>query len=107
MLLTFEFSKPFGLSSIACCVVLKIRAYTFYFFMMKNNKKYSLVEKEKLAENYIKYKEEYDNQEKVEKYKEKKKRKFAHSSTNTTGFISKAVREIYPSLRNNQQKPVN
>ena len=30
----------------------------------------------------------------------KKKRKFAHSSTNTTGFISKAVREIYPSLRN-------
>ena len=73
MLLTFEFSKPFELSLIARCVVLKIRAFKFYFFMMKNNKKYSLAEKEKLAENYIKYKEEYENQEKVEKYKEKKK----------------------------------
>ena len=28
-----------------------------------------------------------------------KKRKFVNSSTNTMGFISKAVREIYPSFR--------
>ena len=32
-----------------------------------------------------------------------KKRKFVNSSINTTGFISKAVRKIYQSLRN---KPV-
>lgn len=35
--------------------------------MMEKNKKYSLAEKEKLAKLHIKYKEEYDNQEKVEK----------------------------------------
>ena len=39
----------------------------------KKNKKYSLAEKEKLAKLYTKYKEEYENQEKVEKYSGKKK----------------------------------
>ena len=36
--------------------------------MEKKNKKYYFAEKEKLAKFYIKYKKEYDNQEKVEKY---------------------------------------
>ena len=71
---------------------------------MKNNKKkkkkYSLAEKEKLAKLYTKYKEEYENQEKVEKYSGKKKRKFVNSRTNTTGFISKVVREMNTPLRN-------
>ena len=67
--------------------------------MEKKNKKYSLAEKEKLAKLCIKCKEKYDNQEKVEKYSGNK-RDFVISSTNTTGFISNAVREIHPSLRN-------
>ena len=50
--------------------------------MEKKNKKYYLAKKEKLAKLCIKYKEEYDNQEKVEKYSAKKKRKFVNSSTN-------------------------
>ena len=40
--------------------------------MKKKKKKYSLAEKEKLAKLCIKYKEEYDNQEKVEKYSGKR-----------------------------------
>ena len=75
--------------------------------MEKKNKKYSLAKKEELAKLCIKYKEEYDNQEKVEKYSGKR-RKFVNSRTNTKGFISKAVREIYPSpIGINQQKIVN
>ena len=35
-----------------------------------------------------------------------KKRKFVNTSTNTTGFISKTVREIYPSLRNKPAKQI-
>ena len=71
--------------------------------MEKKNKKYSLTEKEKLTKLCMKYKEEYDNQKKVEKYSGKK-RKFVSSSTNITGFISKAEREIHPSLRNKPTK---
>ena len=41
----------------------------------KKNKKYSLAEKEKLAKLCTKYKEQYENQEKVEKYSGKKKKK--------------------------------
>ena len=66
--------------------------------MEKKNQKYTLAETEKLAKRCIKYKKECDNQEKFEKYSGKKK--FVNSSTNTTGFISEAVRKIYPSLRN-------
>ena len=40
--------------------------------MRKKNKNYSLAEKEKLAKLCIKYKEEDDNQEKVETYSGKK-----------------------------------
>ena len=35
--------------------------------MMEKNKRYSLAEKDKLAKLHINYKEEHDNQEKVEK----------------------------------------
>ena len=35
--------------------------------MMEKNKRYSLAEREKLAKLHINYKEEHDNQEKVEK----------------------------------------
>ena len=42
--------------------------------MEKKNKKYYLAKKEKLAKLCIKYKEEYDNQEKVEKCSAKKKK---------------------------------
>ena len=45
----------------------------------------------------MKYKEEYDNHETVEKYDSKKK-KFT-KSTMSSGFLSKAVREMYPSLK--------
>ena len=67
--------------------------------MENKNKKYSISEKEELAKLYIKYKEEYDKQEKIEKYNAKK-RKFVNSSSNTAGYLSKAVRELHPSLRN-------
>ena len=66
--------------------------------MENKNKKYSISEKEELAKLCIKYKEEYDKQ-KIEKYNAKK-RKFVNSSSNTAGYLSKAVRELYPSLRN-------
>ena len=64
--------------------------------MEKKNKKYSIDEKEKLAKLCLKYKEEYDNHDTVKKYNSKK-RKFT-SSTLASGFLSKAVRETYPSL---------
>ena len=67
--------------------------------MENKNKKYSISEKEELAKLCIKYKEEYDKQEKIEKYNAKK-RKFVNSSSNTAGYLSKAVRELYPPLRN-------
>ena len=54
-------------------------------------KKYSINDKE-----CLKYKEEYDNHDTVKKYNSKK-RKFT-SSTLASGFLSKAVRETYPSL---------
>ena len=66
--------------------------------MENKNKKYSISEKEELAKLCIKYKEEYDKQEKTEKYNAKK-RKFVNSSSNTAGYLSKAVRELYTSLR--------
>ena len=64
--------------------------------METKNKKYSIDEKEKLAKFYLKYKEEYDNHDTVKKYNSKK-RKFT-SSILASGFLSKAVRETYPSL---------
>ena len=59
-------------------------------------KKYSIDEKEKLAKLCLKYKKEYDNHHTVKKYNSKK-RKFT-SSTLASGFLSKTVREKYPSL---------
>ena len=67
--------------------------------MENKNKKYSISEKEELAKLCIKYKEGYDKQEKIEIYNAKK-RKFVNSSSNTAGYLSKVVRELYPSLRN-------
>ena len=64
--------------------------------METKSKKYSIDEKEKLAKLCLKYKEEYDNHDTVKKYNSKK-RKFT-SSTLASGFLSKAVRETYPSL---------
>ena len=64
--------------------------------METKNKKYSIDEKEKLAKFCLKYKEEYDNHDTVKNYNSKKK-KFT-SSTLASGFLSKAVRETYPSL---------
>ena len=72
--------------------------------METKNKKYSIDEKEKLAKLCLKYKEEYDNHDTVKKYNSKK-RKFT-SSTLATGFLSKAVRETYPSLsRKSSESP--
>lgn len=65
--------------------------------MERKKRKYSIDEKEKLAKLCIKYKEEYDNHEGVEKYVSKKK-KFT-KSTMSSGYLSKAVREMYPSLK--------
>ena len=67
--------------------------------MENKNKKYSISEKEELAKLCIKYKEEYNKKEKIEKYNAKK-RKFVNSSSNTAGYFSKTVRQLYPSLRN-------
>ena len=39
------------------------------------------------------------NKKKIKKYNAKK-RKFVNSSSVTAGYLSKAVRELYPSLRN-------
>ena len=61
--------------------------------MENENKKYSISEKEEVAKLYIKYKEEYDKQEKIEKYNAKK-RKLVNSSSNTAGYLSKTVREL-------------
>ena len=81
--------------------------------MENKNKKYSISEKEELAKLCIKNKEEYDKQEKIEKYNAKK-RKFVNSSSNTAGYLSKAVKKLYPSLRNKpsesnefKEEPVN
>ena len=65
--------------------------------MEKKKRKYSFDEKEKLARLCAKYKEEYDNHETVEKY-DPKKRKFTKSRV-SSGFLSKAVREMYPSMK--------
>ena len=64
--------------------------------METKNKKYSIDEKEKLAKLCLKYKEEYDNHDIVKKYNSKK-RKFT-LSTLASRFLSKTVRETYPSL---------
>ena len=67
--------------------------------MERKKRKYSFDEKEKLARLCAKYKEEYDNHETVEKY-DPKKRKFTKSRmSNSSGFLSKAVREMYPSMK--------
>jgi len=55
----------------------------------RKKRKYSIDEKEKLAKLCMKYKEEYDNHERVEKYDSKKK-KFT-KSTMSSGYLSKAV----------------
>ena len=64
--------------------------------MENKNKKYSVSEKEELAKLCI---TKSDKQEKIEKHNAKK-RKFVNSSSSTAGYFSKAVRELYPSLRN-------
>ena len=61
--------------------------------------KYSLDQKEKLVKLCIKYEEEHDKREEIEKYSNTK-RKFVKSSTITTVFLSKAAREFYPPLTN-------
>ena len=50
--------------------------------MEYKNKKHSISEKEELARLCSKYKEEYEKQEKIEKYNAKK-RTFVNSSSNT------------------------
>ena len=64
MFLTFEFAKTFKFNLTPCCVGLKISAYTFQLFMMENKKR-SLAKKEKLTKLSIKYKEEYDVEERM------------------------------------------
>ena len=54
--------------------------------MEYKNKKHSISEKEELARLCSKYKEEYEKQEKIEKYNAKK-RTFVNSSSNTAGQI--------------------
>ena len=64
MFLTFEFAKTFKFNLTPCCVGLKISAYTFQLFMMENKER-SLAKKEKLTKLSIKYKEEYDIEERM------------------------------------------
>ena len=67
--------------------------------MAAKYQKYSLADKEKLGKLCQKYKEEFDSRQQHEKYNNNKKRKFIQARTNATGFLSKAVREFYPFLR--------
>ena len=65
--------------------------------MERKKRKYSIDEKEKLAQLCATYKEEYDKFEIKSKY-DSKKRKYTNS-TSTSGYLSKAVREMYPSMK--------
>ena len=65
--------------------------------MEKKKRKYSIDEKEKLAKLCAKYKDEYDNFEGTSNYNSRK-RKHATSSL-ACGYLSKAVREMYPSMK--------
>ena len=59
--------------------------------MENKYQKYSLDQKEKLVKLCIKYEEEHDKREEIEKYSNTK-RKFVKSSTITTVFLSKTAR---------------
>ena len=63
---------------------------------VERERKYSISEKEKLGKLYMKNKGKYNNHEIVQNYNSEKG-KFT-SSSSPSGFLSKAVREMYPTL---------
>ena len=66
--------------------------------MERKKRNYSIDEKEKLGKPCTASKNDYDNFESKSNYNSKKK-KFTNS-TASCGYLSKAVRKMYPSLKN-------
>ena len=67
--------------------------------MEGKKRKYSIDEKEKLGQLCATFKEQYENllTESKSSY-DSKKRKYANS-TSASGYLSKAVREMYPPMK--------
>ena len=65
--------------------------------MERKKRKYSVDEKVNLAKIVAKHKDEYDNFESKSNY-DSKRRKYTNSASGC-GYLSKAVRDFYPSLK--------